>query len=35
MDSKYTVASDTKTYVITLAPPDFPFPFEAIDNLIL
>ena len=30
MDRRKTVSSETTKLVITLAPPDFPFPFEAI-----
>lgn len=35
MESKNTVSSATKKWVITLAPPLLPFPFEATANLIL
>lgn len=35
MVSKYTVVSSTSTKVITLAPPLFPLPFDAIEILIL
>ncbi len=35
METRYTTSSIRKTQEMTLAPPDFPFPLEAIATLIL